>query len=278
MQQCTFNNSIAKKYADNNGDFYCRAVHGVLNIKLDQAVCGIGCPYYKGESCAFYDGNVKCNTEKAMKVYDYMEQEIASGHLPLFPAIKENDKLIALQKAFDYAANAHKGLLRKGTKIPYFTHLITTLNYAMMLTDDTEILMASVLHDTVEDTWVTVDDIRREFGDRIAHFVASETENKRADKPANETWEIRKQENVNHLKEASYEVKLLVLSDKTANTESMLREWRICGDELWKKFNQHDKSKHAWYYYSCAEVLEEFSDTDVMKIYLSYLKELFGER
>jgi len=48
------------------------------------------------------------------------------------------------------------------------------------------------------------------------------------------------------------------------------------GDDMWQKFNQHDKNKHAWYYYACAEALKEFSDNQVMKVYLEHLKELFG--
>mgnify|MGYP003339195848 CR=1 FL=1 len=139
-----------------------------MNTKLDQSICGEGCPLYREGACEFYEEEGKTlvyvNNKDVEGLYQYMEQEIACGRLPLFPAIKkmENEKLYELQRAFDYASNAHKGLFRKGTKMPYTTHLITTLNYALMLTDDEEVLMAALLHDTVEDTWVTVEDIRNE--------------------------------------------------------------------------------------------------------------------
>ena len=71
-------------------------------------------------------------------------------------------------------------------------------------------------------------------------------------------------------------MKIIVLSDKTANAESLVREWRQVGDEIWLKFNQSDKSKQEWYYRSCEKALKEFSDTDVMKCYQKYMGELFG--
>lgn len=286
MQQSTF----IHPYTDEQGDFYCRAVHGILNEKMDQQVCGQGCPCYlscsdtdtedsQGEVCAFFEeisGNDVDNIiNKPEVLWKKMEQEIADGTLPLFPVIESKNFSPLIIKAFEYAARAHKGQTRKGTKIPYFTHLVTTFGYALQLTDDEEVLAGAILHDTVEDTWVTVDDIEKEFGARIASFVAAETENKRADRPAKETWEIRKLENVKHLKSAIREVKMIALSDKTANAESMLREWKQKGDKMWEKFNQHDKYKQAWYYYACKSALGEFSDTSVMKKFDDILEELF---
>ena len=104
----------------------------------------------------------------------------------------------------------------------------------------------------------------------------AETEDKRQELPAKDTWEVRKRETIEHLRHASREVKMLVLSDKTANAESMLREWRRKGDAIWSKFNQPDKEKQAWYYRSCRDALQEFTDTGVMKCFEKYIGELFG--
>lgn len=276
-------------FADEKGDFYCRAVHGILHRAKDQHVCGIGCPYFAGINaqneviCKYVVGGKKedCNVidvdetwKNPMQLWKNKQQEIELGKDSIFPMIQGMDEL--LQKAYIYAASAHAGHERKGTGIPYFTHLITTLNYAMQLTDDKEILAAAVLHDTVEDTHITLQDMEREFGSRIAGFVAAETEDKRTELPAHETWEIRKFENIKHLQIAPYEVKIIVLSDKTANAESMVREWRKNGDAMWEKFNQKDKQKHAWYYRGCQKAMGELNDTSVMKIYQAYLDELFG--
>ena len=175
--------------------------------------------------------------------------------------------------AYAYAAEAHQGQMRKGTQIPYITHLLTTMNYCLQLTDDKDVLMAAILHDTIEDTDTTYEDILHHFGSRIADYVREETENKRENLPAESTWEIRKSETIEHLRTASIEVKMLVLSDKTANAESMLREWRRIGDRIWDKFNQSDKEKQAWYYRSCRDA---FHDTSVMKCFEKYIGELFG--
>lgn len=263
------------------GDFYCRAVHGVLNTCLDEQVCGKGCPCYCGMKenqipICVYDGedSVENVTENPKELWIKKDTAIKTGELPLFPSVNGLD--VRLAKAYSFAANAHRKQYRKGTKIPYFTHIIMAMNYAMELTRDIELLIAVILHDTVEDTEVTLEDITREFGPTVAAYIEAESEDKRPGIPASDTWEIRKLETIQHLQTAEHPVKVIVLADKAANAESLLKEWRHVGDDMWQKFNQHDKSKHAWYYYSCAEALKEFSDSEVMKNYLENLKELFG--
>ncbi|MDE7417493.1 MAG: HD domain-containing protein [Lachnospiraceae bacterium] len=248
--------------ADSEGYFYCRAVDSFLNVKKEQHVCGYGCPYYTGKAESAKGEFVCCYNEKGM------EEQPA-----LFPSVDGLDE--RLYKAYAYAARAHLGQYRKKTKLPYFTHIITTMNYAVELTREIEVLQAAILHDTVEDTWVTLDDLRREFGDRVAGLVEAETENKRRNMPAAQTWEIRKRETVEHLKVASLDAKIIVLADKTANLESIVREQHYMGMEIWDKFNQPDKSKQEWYFRAVREQLMEFYDTSVMKAYDKYLNILF---
>lgn len=242
---------------DSEGCFYCRAVDGYLNVKKEQCVCGRGCPFYaQGRTGKSFPG-----------ICLYCEEPV------LFPTVDGLDE--RLYKAYAYAAKAHLGQFRKKTQIPYFTHIITTMNYAVELTQDIEVLQAAILHDTVEDTWVTFDDLRQTFGDRIARLVESETENKRRDMPAAQTWEIRKRETIEHLKNASSDAKLIILADKTANLESIVREQHYLGIEIWDKFNQPDKAKQEWYFRAVKDQLAEFCDTSVMKAYDRYLEILF---
>ncbi|MDE7479310.1 MAG: HD domain-containing protein [Lachnospiraceae bacterium] len=248
--------------ADSEGYFYCRAVDDRLNYKKEQQVCGRGCPCYTGKMENVQGQFACCYQEKGM------DEKPA-----LFPFVEGLDK--RLYKAYAYAAKAHAGQYRKKTKIPYFTHIITTMNYAKELTEDTEVLQAAILHDTVEDTWVTFDDLCREFGDKVAKLVETETENKRPHIPAMETWEIRKRETIEHLKEASRESKIIVLADKTANLESIVKEQRHISGVVWDKFNQTDKSKQEWYFRSVREQLADFSDTSVLKAYDEFLEILF---
>ena len=191
----------------------------------------------------------------------------------LFPSVAGMDA--QLYKAYTYAAKAHVGQLRKKTEIPYIAHIITTMNYAIELTKDIEVLQAAILHDTVEDTCVTLDDLKKEFGDRVVCLVETETENKRRNMPASQTWEIRKRETIEHLKKASLDTKVIVLADKTANLESIVKEQRHISGNIWKKFNQPDKAKQEWYFRAIREQLIEFENTSVIKAFDSYLENLF---
>lgn len=248
--------------ADSEGYFYCRAVDSFLNVKKEQHVCGYGCPYYTG----------KAESAKGEFVCRYNEKGV-DGQPALFPTVEGLNA--QLYSAYAYAARAHLGQYRKKTRVPYFTHIITTMNYAVELTREIEVLQAAILHDTVEDTWVTLDDLRKEFGDRVARLVETETENKRRNIPAAQTWEIRKRETIEHLKVASLDAKLIVLADKTANLESIVREQHYLKTEIWNKFNQPDKSKQEWYFRAVREQLMEFCDTSVMRAYDQYLTILF---
>jgi myo-inositol-1(or 4)-monophosphatase len=240
--------------AKDDGRFYCRVLDCILNCKNDEYVCGKGCPCFVSA-----DGNTfVCSYEDMPGI---------------FPITGNID--IRLQKAYEYSAKAHLGQYRKGTEIPYFSHIITTMNYAMELTDDIEVLQAAVLHDTVEDTDITVDDLIRDFGERVARLVEAETENKRMDMPANQTWEIRKKEGIEHLKDSNIDFKIIVLADKTANAESLVREWRRIGDKVWDKFNQTDKKKQEWYFKSIRDGLYDLGDTSVMKTFDEFIKILF---
>jgi myo-inositol-1(or 4)-monophosphatase len=250
--------------ADNQGCFYCRAVDAYLNCRKDEHVCGKGCPFFvnaevRAEESESGAGRFVCR-------YDESDS--------LFPTVQGLDD--RLWEAYEYSATAHRGQCRKGTKIPYFSHIITTMNYEVELTEDIEILQAAILHDTIEDTDVTFEKLKEKFGERVASLVKAETENKRFDMPANESWEIRKSEGIERVKGGNMDVKLIVLADKTANLESLVREWRHVGDDVWRKFNQTDKKKQEWYFKSIREHLMELRDTGVMKKFDEYVNILFG--
>ena len=106
-------------------------------------------------------------------------------------------------------------------------------------------------------------------------MVEAETENKRHDRPAADTWEIRKQESLLRLRDMPREVKVITLADKTANAESLVRERRLRQEVCWDKFNQKDKLKQEWYFRESANMLKELSNTSVMEQYLAYIDEIF---
>ena len=112
------------------------------------------------------------------------------------------DETISLMdRAIIFATRAHSGTYRKGTNIPYIVHPIEAAAIVSTITHDPDMIAAAVLHDVVEDTDATVEEIRFFFNDRIARLVEAESENKRKDLPPQETWMIRKMETLNFLRE-----------------------------------------------------------------------------
>lgn len=181
-------------------------------------------------------------------------------------------------KAIVFAAKAHSGSFRKGTTTPYIVHPMEASAIVATMTDDKTILAAAVLHDVVEDTDYTIDDITKEFGEDVARLVSAESEDKRDNLPSEVTWKIRKQETLDHLKDkATKEEKIITLGDKLSNIRAMHRDYLEIGDELWNRFNQKDKSEHAWYYKSIAELLSDLSDTSAYQEYVELVNKVFGE-
>ena len=180
-----------------------------------------------------------------------------------------------LDKAIVFATVAHEGQFRKGTNIPYILHPLEAAAIVGSITTDVEILAAAVLHDVVEDTSVTIDEIREQFGERIANLVANESENKREDLPAENTWKIRKQETLEHLKNAPIEVKMITLGDKLSNIRAIHRDYKMLGDELWQRFNQKDKNEHFWYYNGVANCLVELENHQAYQEYVDLIQKTF---
>lgn len=180
-----------------------------------------------------------------------------------------------LNKAIIFAVKAHEGQLRKGTHIPYILHPLEAAAIVGTMTTDDEVIAGAVLHDVVEDTNTTVEAIAEMFGGRVAALVASESENKREDKPAQCTWKIRKQETLEHLKIATIDAKMIALGDKLSNIRAIYRDYNTIGDQVWIRFNQKDKKEHHWYYKSIAECLSELSEYQVYKEYCELVKKTF---
>ena len=181
-----------------------------------------------------------------------------------------------LNKALIFAVNAHTGMKRKGTNTPYIVHPMEAVAIVASMTDDRAIIAAAALHDVVEDTKYTIDDIKNEFGDKVARLVASESEDKRPELPESETWKIRKEETLEHLKNASIETKMITLGDKLSNIRAIYRDYLNLGDKLWERFNVKDKNEHAWYYSSIADLLSDLKEYPAWKEYKELVDKVFN--
>ena len=189
--------------------------------------------------------------------------------------------LSLLDRALLFAVEKHAGTWRKGTTTPYFTHVAEAMAIVSEITTEEEIRAAAVLHDTLEDTETTLEELQELFGPRVAALVASESENKREGIAPGETWEIRKGETIRHLERASTESLIIALGDKLSNARAMYRDYQAVGEKLWDRFNQKDPAKHGWYYGSIGKIFQgnpELSGTPACAEYLKLVGELFGTR
>ena len=185
-----------------------------------------------------------------------------------------------LQKAMEFAARKHAGAVRKGTTIPYFTHVMETMEIVSRMTEDDEIRAAAVLHDTLEDTDTTKDELVEAFGQRVADLVDAESENKREDLPPESTWLIRKQETIRYMNQAGTETRIIALGDKLSNIRAMTRDYAVIGEELWKKFNNSNSIEQGMYYGLLANAFgaDEFiRKTPAFREYVDFCSRLFSK-
>ena len=183
-----------------------------------------------------------------------------------------------LDHAIIYAVKAHSGTERRGKGFPYIVHLMEAVEIVATITPDQELLAAAMLHDTVEDTDVTVADLRREFGDRIATIVEAESDVRQEGESDEESWHRRKQEAIDRLRNAPMEAKIVAMGDKLSNMRAIARDYELKGDSLWKLFHVTEKEEHEWHYRGLAYALEDLHATLAYKEFVTLIEEVFGTK
>jgi len=179
-----------------------------------------------------------------------------------------------LDKAIIFATRAHQGQERKGKGLPYIVHPMEAVSIVATITTDQEILAAAALHDTVEDTPVTIDEIRREFGGRVATLVAYETN---IHKGPGVAWRDVKQEAVRRLAAAPIDAQVAAIGDKLSNLRALHNDYRAIGDQLWSRFKAPGgKTDIAWYYRALAQSLDSLKGLPPYEEFCELLGETFG--
>ena len=178
-----------------------------------------------------------------------------------------------LNNAIAFAVEKHKNGLRKGTKMPYIVHPLEVLHNLMLMGADKNLMAAGVLHDTVEDTDATLEEIAEKFGEDVASLVASHTE-----KDKSLPWKKRKDIALEHLKHANKREQMLVLADKLSNMRAIARDYDKIQDKLWERFNR-GKEEQAWYYgmgaASLAKLCEYNSTKTLYQEFVSLVNTVF---
>lgn len=181
-----------------------------------------------------------------------------------------------LDRAIVFAVKAHHNTERRGKGFPYIVHPMEAVEIVSTITSDQELLAAAALHDTIEDTDVTVENIRREFGDRIADLVHAESDRFTEGVSEEDSWHERKQAAIERLAAAPHDAKIVAMGDKLSNMRAIWRDYQSKGDELWKIFHVTDKASHEWHYRGLAVSLSELSDTFAYKEFIRLIEDVFG--
>ena len=181
-----------------------------------------------------------------------------------------------LDRAIIFAVKAHAGTERRGKGFPYIIHPMEAMGIVATMTTDQELLAATVLHDTVEDTDFTVEDIRTEFGDRIASLVAQESEEMPEGMSEEESWHYLKQAAIDRLAKASHDAKIVALGDKLSNIRAIARDYAEMGDALWERFHSKVPKDHEWHYRGLADSLRELQDTAAFQEFESLINKVFS--
>lgn len=181
-----------------------------------------------------------------------------------------------LDKAIVFAVKAHAGTERRGKGFPYIVHPMEAVEIVATMTTDQELLAAAALHDTVEDTSVTLDDIRREFGDRVAKLVEEESDVFMEGVSEADSWHERKQAAIDRLSRASRDAKMVALGDKLSNARIIYRDFVQKGDKLWSIFHVTDIKEHEWHYRGLAAALKELEGTFAYTEFTDLVEKIFG--
>jgi (p)ppGpp synthase/HD superfamily hydrolase len=158
------------------------------------------------------------------------------------------------RQALDYASVLHAFQPRKGTAIPYVSHLLAVCGLVLEDGGDEDEAIAALLHDAVEDQGgkPVLEEIRRRFGGRVAGIVAECTDTDEVPKPP---WRKRKEDYITRLHEASPEALRVSCADKLHNLRSVLADYRKVGERVFDRFSA-SRDETLWYYRSVLGVYE----------------------
>ena len=175
-----------------------------------------------------------------------------------------------IEYAIYYATKAHKGQKRKMEDVDMIFHPFTVGMILQRNGQDEEVVAAGILHDVVEDTEKTFEDIEKDFGKKIRDYVYDASE---PDKTL--PWKDRKEHTINHIKNAPLGSKLIVACDKIRNLEDALANIKKYGKDNVLSRNPEEQ---RWYYTSVYEscIYGVDKNNEIFKRYKNILEQLFN--
>ena len=151
-----------------------------------------------------------------------------------------------IEQALRLAATSHAGQVRKGSGVPYFEHVVAVAWILDRAGFDEDVVIAGLLHDLVEDTSTSLDELRARFGSLVAELVAYCSEVKNDNRGRKRPWIDRKRDHLAALANAPVEARAIVLADKLHNLMSIQLDLAE-GRPIWTTFHA-DREQVLWYY------------------------------
>ncbi len=175
-----------------------------------------------------------------------------------------------LKKAIRFAIMAHHGQVRKGTQMAYIEHPIHVGMLLERLQAREPVVVAGILHDTLEDTRATESEISDAFGEEVLNLILGASEPDREG-----TWKDRKDHTIHFLKTAKRDIQLIALCDKFSNLSDMEKDFEAHGGAFWERFNAGVEDQR-WYYESLVDSLSALSDLTQYKEFARLVKRVFS--
>lgn len=162
-----------------------------------------------------------------------------------------------------YASQLHREQARKGTQIPYISHLLAVSAFVLEYGGTEAQAIAALLHDAVEDCGgePVLTEIKVRFGSEVAEIVESCTDSFEAGPKRD--WRERKVAYLEHLQESDTASLLVVAADKLHNLLSIHRDLSHEGSGVWLRFNAGPNDQ-IWYYDSIVEILKARLDNPIV--------------
>lgn len=160
-------------------------------------------------------------------------------------------------RAVEYAIAAHLGDVRKGTIIPYISHLVQVAGLVLEFGGTEEEAIGGLLHDTAEDAGgeATLADIREAFGPEVEQMVRENSDSITDSKAEKAPWRERKEQYIAAISHKSESALIVSICDKIHNARSLITDTRNLGPSHWSRFNA-TREDSLWYYQSLVKAFQ----------------------
>ena len=182
-----------------------------------------------------------------------------------------------LDKAIIYATKAHQNVERREKGFPYIVHPMEAMSIVATMTSDQELLAAAVLHDVVEDTDITLDELKAEFGERVARLVALESDNMDPGYRKDLSWREKKILGLKRIKNSDKDAQIVALGDKLSNMRAIHLDWLKDHEKIFERFHESDPSVHAWRYYQLSNCFDKLEGYPALEEFKYLVRDVFGE-